>query len=276
MWTKNGGRFLPLVLRRIEEVIPSEEIGQRILVDDHSSDDSRKVAVDFNWDVYPNPTGFISGGSNEALRHVNSEFFISFEQDVVLASNWWDRIPQHMEDEEVAVAQGVRFPTDPILKVLEMEPHMDKRRLENQTHLRIPDYFWSIDNNIFRTKVVRSLGGFPTFEPLAVDYFFMKTLEAKTNYRWVVDPNVISQHIRTGGIREHFEHEYRFLVMTKKPLDIDKVPELRMLRIVLTSPLRGLQIAVRKRYPQFFILYPYIRLLHFKGYIQRRYSISLR
>lgn len=75
MWTKNGEKTLPLVLRQIDEVIPKENVNAKILVDDHSVDDTIKIAKDFNWQVYENPATGIPSGANEALRH-NSLFHI--------------------------------------------------------------------------------------------------------------------------------------------------------------------------------------------------------
>jgi glycosyltransferase involved in cell wall biosynthesis len=88
MWAKNGERFLPLVLSRISQVIPDENVNQKIFVDDHSTDRSREIASEFNWIVYPNLKGGIPNGANEALRHVTSEFFVSIEQDIILAKDW--------------------------------------------------------------------------------------------------------------------------------------------------------------------------------------------
>lgn len=51
---KNGEKFLPKVLKRIDEVIPIEFVSERIMVDDHSKDNTEKVAKDFGWMVYRN------------------------------------------------------------------------------------------------------------------------------------------------------------------------------------------------------------------------------
>jgi hypothetical protein len=41
MWTKNGAETLPLVLKRISGVMPSEFVNKRTIVDDRSADDTR-------------------------------------------------------------------------------------------------------------------------------------------------------------------------------------------------------------------------------------------
>jgi hypothetical protein len=40
MWTKNAGKIFPLVLSRIEEVIPKDYICHKMIIDDSSTDTS--------------------------------------------------------------------------------------------------------------------------------------------------------------------------------------------------------------------------------------------
>src|SRR3972149_1512678 len=104
MWTKNGEFFLPTVLQRIDEGIPSESVSNKIMIDDHSTDGTAKIATSHNWKVYPNPEGGVSSGANEALRRVRSRRFISVEQDLVLAKDWWEKIPSMLEGGKVVAA----------------------------------------------------------------------------------------------------------------------------------------------------------------------------
>lgn len=104
MWIKNGEQFLREVLKSIEQAIPEENINQRIIVDDHSEDQTVRIAKDFNWQVYPNPAYGISSGANEALRHVQTEFFVSLEQDVMLNKDWWTKMSAYLTNPNVAVA----------------------------------------------------------------------------------------------------------------------------------------------------------------------------
>ena len=48
MRTKNSSKFLALVLKRIEEVIPSEVVGKKIIIDGHSTDNTVEIAT--IWD----------------------------------------------------------------------------------------------------------------------------------------------------------------------------------------------------------------------------------
>jgi glycosyltransferase involved in cell wall biosynthesis len=54
MWTHNSERNLHKVLKRIEEVIPEHTVNRKIITDDHSTDRTRKIADELDWEVHPN------------------------------------------------------------------------------------------------------------------------------------------------------------------------------------------------------------------------------
>lgn len=255
MWTKNGERFLPLVLKRVDEVIPHEKINQKILVDDHSADDTIKIAKDFNWSVYTNPSTGIPSGANEALRHVKTEFFVSLEQDLLLAKKWWSKIPKHLLNKKVAVSSGIRLANQP----------MALRKLEEYTMERYEKknfLYPTLDNTMYETEVIRKLGGFPKlYISGGVDIVLAKTLYSK-GYIWKVDYTVKSTHLR-DGLRDELTHQYWYGACKRK-LDPGVLNYGEVLRL-LFSPIRGLDIAIKKRAPQIVCVYPLLRFYHLKG-----------
>ena len=56
MCTCNSEQFLPMTLKRISEVIPSEVVNRKFIVDDFSSDCSKEVVRRFGWEVFENRT----------------------------------------------------------------------------------------------------------------------------------------------------------------------------------------------------------------------------
>ncbi|MDI9579054.1 MAG: glycosyltransferase, partial [Thermoproteota archaeon] len=87
MWTRDGAATLPHVLERINKVFCGVG-GQRIIVDDCSRDGSVEICEKAGWAVYKNRGRGISDGANTALGLVESPFFCSFEQDLLLCADW--------------------------------------------------------------------------------------------------------------------------------------------------------------------------------------------
>ncbi|MCW4044468.1 MAG: glycosyltransferase [Candidatus Bathyarchaeota archaeon] len=267
MWTKNGEFCLPQVLKCIDNVIPHENICHKIIVDDHSTDRTTEIAADFNWDVYPNPQGGIPSGANEALRHVDREFFVSIEQDIILSKTWWSKIPQYMRDPSVGCAQGIRVPTQDVLRLL------DDWQFEVLGRKRLLS---SMDNNIFRTTVVRYLGGFPVICPVCADTILMKRMLSQTCYKWVIDDTVVSLHVRTG-LKSSVEHLYKQINLCSRTpycADNTKPPLALVARIFLTSPFRALQVALKQNCPNIIWAYPLLRLYHLSTSLRQQSNSS--
>lgn len=282
MWAKDGSKSLPQVFRRIEEVVPSDYVNKRILVDDHSVDSTVKIAKDFNWGVYKNPTTGISAGANEALKHVESPYFISFEQDLLLARDWWQRIPQHFEDTPVSVASGMRLAEKPVgLRRLqqyvakkyrgetELAPWLRTRQMAAFTLGK------TLDNTMYRTERIRALDGFPQMSCNAgVDVMLAYTVE-KAGFNWVVDYNVQSTHIR-DSLKQELHHQQFYAstlpeVWRKLGRETNSHPPITKLGIfsrLVVSLATGTFIAFKMREPSIAYIHPLIRIYYTKGLLE--------
>jgi len=281
MWTKNGEKFLLSVLNRIDSVIPYECVNQKILVDDHSNDRTVEIARDFNWTVYENPSMGISAGANEALRRVKSPFFISFEQDLLLAKDWWSRIPLHLESSKVAVASGVRFPDRPVgLKKLHQYLAKKSRGEAKFVLHKIKEeqpyaYGKTLDNTICKTKVIRDLGGFPQVNRSSgVDVILAYEI-ADAGFRWVVDYDVQSTHLR-HGLKSELKHEewHGFTLyeinrkIREETGERPRVTKWGTIFRFVFSLATGLFIALTMNEPSIAYIYPLIRLYYVKGLLK--------
>ena len=266
MWTKSGSETLPLVLKRISKVIPDEAVNKRVIVDDHSQDDTINIARRFGWTIVSNPGAGISDGSNTALKQVKSEHFISFEQDLLLAEDWWLKIPRYLSNPKIAVASGVRLPNQPevVRKIQEYSlEHIEMRSARAESFL----YGKTLDNTIYKTRVIKSLGGFPkTTVSAGVDNILAQRVKVN-NFEWKVDYSVRSVHLRKG-LREELAHYhwYGTCFSTLNPLLFKSNVNMKSIIFrALFSPLRGLQIALKKNSPQAVLVYPLIRFFMLKG-----------
>lgn len=271
MWTKNGSRTLPFVLKRIDEVIPNNVVNQRILVDDDSMDDTCEIGKSFGWQVFFNEGKGISSGANTALSHVTSAFFISFEQDLLLARDWWEKIPRLLANGRIAVASGVRVPNQPVAlkKLQEYITERYQRKAEKQA-----DFYYAktMDNTIYKTDIVRKIGGFPYLPvSVGVDVALAQRFFSY-GYRWKVDYHVKSIHLRSG-LKEELAHYYWYGLCSNKltPIIFQKPADLkRNILRVFFSPVRGLHAAIKKNAPEAIYIYPLIRLNVLKGNLDGR------
>ena len=202
MWAKNGESVLPKVLARIDAVIPHENIGQKIFVDDSSLDRTIKIAKDFNWDIYQNRLGWINGGTQEALRHVKTKIFGSVEQDVYLAKNFMDLL-EHFSDPKVGVSSGIYYPTTTYGRIYSVHRIEDMRKKGSK-------FFMGVGSNFYKTDVVRKTG-FVTDKVLMYD--FAIAIE-DLGYKWVTDYNVVSDHLR-NSFWEDLSHLERSILFSK-------------------------------------------------------------
>ena len=259
MWAKNGSAFLPSVLKRIEEVIPKESVNEKIFVDDSSVDNTVNIAESFNWTVYENVKGGFCGGFNEALKHVKSEFFISVEQDVILNPKWFDIVPAYMDEKDVAVAQGIRVPSQPLLKAI----YEDKLKKEF-----VNAKLTSLDNNIWRTKFLKEIGGFPDSKRFMADrYLYPKIV--KSGYKWVVDRNVISIHIKEG-IKQNLQNYYNGMMRAEIEQPIDSMRLTTAAKKTFEGTARAWRIAVKNNVPSILAIYPYMCLMNGRTFFERR------
>jgi len=265
MWTKNGAKTLPAVLKRIDEVIPSEVVNSRILIDDHSVDDTREIAKSFGWNALFNEGTGTNLGAKTALKHVKTQYFISFEQDLLLAEDWWTGVPPLLEQANVAVASGVRIADSPSsLKRLQDYANESYRKKTSKNPMFA--HGKTIDNTIYKTEIIRKIIGFPE---LLVEGL------TKLRYVWAVNFNVKSVHLRDGLLNE-IKHQYWYGTTLNEywqPSELVNRWVQETFRMML-SPIRGMQIANKQRCWRIFYLYPSLRLASYLGWLNGIEKIS--
>jgi glycosyltransferase involved in cell wall biosynthesis len=282
MWTKNGAQTLPAVLQRINEVIPQEFVNKKIVSDDASSDGTQRIASSFGWSVIPNKGHGISDGANTALESVTSNIFISFEQDLLLTFDWWQKIPPLLENNKVAIASGMRYADKPV-GVKKMQEYVGRKyrgeaNLASWLKSRDMSAFTlgkTLDNTIYKTKIIKQIGGFPK---LRVNAGVDTTLAYKVDhagYRWTVDYNVRSVHMRKG-LKQELNHQYWYgaqlcEIWRKIGAETNRPPPVTRLGVVrrfFISPFTGLFMAVQTKEPSVLYIHPLIRFYYMKGLLQ--------
>ena len=278
MWTFNGEKTLPPVLRRINEIIPRNIVNQKLIIDDGSKDNTVFIARNFGWNVINNEGKGISDGANTALKHVQTSYFCSFEQDVFLASDWWNKVSALILDKEcIAAASGLRFlPRNNFC--FSIEPYQLTRK--------DVDFYGgfgkTLDNTIWNTEALRSIGGFPKVDFAGIDTLVLHLLESK-GYEWLVDYNVRSLHLHYGDLLNEFKHYYFYgsslpqIYSYLKALSLYENENLRSLFLRLVkSPVSSFRMAFKMHDSRLMLSYPIIRLCWLLGYIHGTASQGIR
>lgn len=282
MWTKNGAKTLPLVLNQISDIIPSDCVRKRVIVDDRSSDATREIAKSFDWNVIPNEGTGISRGANTALRQITCDYFVSLEQDLLLSPDWWSQIPSHLDKPKVAVASGMRFANKPAgvrkLQQYVARKYRGEEGLASWLRTRQMAAFTlgkTLDNTIYKTKLIRTLGGFPKMRVNAGVDAVLAYMIQQAGYYWVVDYSVQSTHLRQG-LKQELYHQYWYATQSYEIWDrirstSGRPPPITKAGIIyrfFVSPFTGLFISVKTKEPSIVYIHPLIRFYYLRGLLE--------
>lgn len=220
-------------------------IGQKLMIDSSDSTDSTpSIGVQNGWTVIRAPKLGIAAKANKALQLIRTPFFATIEADILLPTNWLPRLLNRIKaDDRIAVAQGIRLPTDEVLQLL--------------FHRKDRGVAYSLDNNLYRTAAIRSIGGFPEVCRTCSDGFLKQALE-NAGYLWVIDTGVVSGHIR-DGIRSYWKHWVAMQALCTCSNKHYGRLNASLLRSFVSSPIRAVILAAQYRVPRIILVYPYHR-----------------
>lgn len=258
MWVKNGERTLDRVLKRINQVIPKRFIGQKIIVNDHSTDGTAYIIFANHWRQVNNCGFGISDAANLALSLVRTKYFCSFEQDVLLAKDWWPKISKLIVNRKgVVAASGVRFLNQNHF-CFNIEPYLSCSGVE--------DYGKTLDNTLWNTSLLRGLGGFPVMDNAFCETILHHEISDK-GLLWCVDKDTCSLHLHSSFLEE-LKHQY-FYGLNMRELQAKADFKVNGLNKVMKSPFSALKMVLKMHDPRLFIAYPLCRLAWLGGYLHK-------
>ncbi len=200
MWTYNSARTLEHCLASIARAVPEENICHRIAVDGGSQDETAKILHKYRWAVEKTPKKGIPHQANHALQMVDTDFFASYEHDVILNPNWFERTSRIIRsDDTIGAVQGVRlYSGSKTMRAIEQWQYRAKL---------IPLWVYSTDNNLYRTEAVKLAGGFSDECMASADGILRRNM-FKIGYKWITDYTLVSRHYRRNFL-EQFKHQMR-------------------------------------------------------------------
>ena len=226
IWTLNSAETLDQCLASIDKAVPVENICHKIAVDGGSWDDTLEILRSHGWTPTTSPTG-IARQANAALSRVDTDFFATFEHDIILQPEWFGRMSKLIEPPQVACAQGIRniVGIRGVDAIEKWKWQKTRNELANYESVDSKVFgYHSLDNNLFRTEAVRKAGGFPDNCPISVDRFIHDNL-INAGYEWMLDLNCESQHVRKG-LLNYYRHRINQVLSTRyfgdQPEKMDK------------------------------------------------------
>jgi glycosyltransferase involved in cell wall biosynthesis len=251
MWTLNGEPTIGKCLESVVKAIPAEAICHRYVIDGGSTDSTREVAERFGWTVVRANRRGIPYQANQALGLVDTELFASFEQDIGLNPAWFRAVMAALtSDPSVAVAQGLRAASGS--RYLEAIDDYGVR------HGLVPRWIYSIDNNLYRTEALRSVGGFPMDCAMSADGAMRNNL-FRSGWKWKVCRDVVSLHYR-DSFGKHLRHV--IIQSAENKVLWETYPEYRIpdkLGRLVATPFTSARMASEAHEPGVFIAYPLLR-----------------
>lgn len=133
----------------------------------------------------------------------------------------------------------------------------------------------TLDNTIYKTQVIKSIGGFPEMRVNAGVDSVLAYKIGQAGYHWVVDYAVQSVHLRQG-LKQELQHQYwyatqlyeiwkRIQTETNRPPPITKSGIIYRFCI---SPFTGLFVAVKTKEPTITYIHPLVRFYYMKGLLE--------
>ena len=257
IWAKNGEKTLAAVLGQLNSVIPKSSVNQKLVIDDKSVDQTKAIASFMGWKVICNEGAGISDAANTALKYVETERFCSFEQDVLLSSDWFRKIPNLLKD-KVVVASGVRMP-----KLSRSLSDICLYEVDRYRHSLDAQFGKTLDNTCYNRDWLLGIGGFPKLNVApGVDRYLIDKVNGSGKV-WLVDGSVQSNHLH-NGVWDEMRHYYWY-GKCQQGIDGSFHAYLMLGARALLSPLRGLDIAVKQNDWRCVFVYPAIRVSSFVG-----------
>lgn len=238
MWTYNSAVTLDRSLPTIERAIPLDNVCHKIAVDGGSRDTTPEILRKYGWDVIESPRKGIPYQANHALGMVDTEFFASFEHDIIVNPTWFETTSKRITSEDsVGCVQGIRLYTgSKTMQAIEKWQYDAKL---------IPLWQYSVDNALFRTKAVKLAGGFSD-ECMASSDGILRRSMFKIGYRWITDYDLVSGHYRKNFI-EQFKHQIKASELAKYTWSSNPESRNKLRRIISTlggDPRYALRMAV--------------------------------
>ena len=145
---------------------------------------------------------------------------------------------------------------------MRLASHPTLKKIEEYALEREDIGYSSLDNAVYRTRVIRKIGVFSPKHLTSVDQDLQDAVISK-RYSWIVDKTIISKHIRKR-LWKALKQDYEIALFSSY---LDPLTTLNILRLYY-SPIRALEISVKKKWPEALFVYPVKQFMVLKGILE--------
>lgn len=238
-------------LLSIAKAVPESAVCHRYVIDGGSADATCEIARGLGWRVVLAKQRGIPFQANQGLALVDTPIFASFEQDIGLNPDWFTTlIPRLLASPKTAVVQGLRAASG--------SKYLEAIDGYNVRHGLVPRWIYSIDNNVYRTDALRSVGGFPPDCAVSADGAMRNNLLRK-GWMWEVSRDIVSLHYRDSFVK-HLRHVV--IQSAEHKVLWETYPEYRIpdkLGRFVAAPLTSAKMASEAHAPGVFLAFPLLR-----------------
>lgn len=188
--TKN--RLEPCLPECLESMAREIPINRLIVIDGYSDDgtvecirkfcEEREIGLELIQTEAP-----LSKARQKGIEKVNTEWFLFLDSDVILKENYFDKLKEHIGEEEVGAVQGRKQQT--------LEESSEEYCPEDQEWIRRRSYRGGTHATLIRKEAVEGIKipkDLRTWEDEYIRRYIEGDLDqSDKDYKWVFEPNAI-------------------------------------------------------------------------------------
>lgn len=254
--TYNRSDVLPKCLESLADQSVDSELFEVLIIDNHSTDDTKKIALNFgekhsNFKYIFEEKQGLSHARNRAIEEAKSEYLAYIDDDAIADKEWLEKIGSVIQNnKDIAAFGGPIYPwynkEKPKWFKDEFATHSYGKEHFQLTEQNCP-FGLSGSNMIFKKDALKKYGGFSTEYGMNGDkiafgeesFLFNKMLKNNENIQYF--PDIFVYHLvsdKSYSLKEAFKRSIQngkaiAHIRGSKPLSIDSVKKFSMFYLSL-------------------------------------------
>jgi len=206
---KDGERTLDRCLQAVLHQQDLDLLYEVIVVDDGSSDDTVRIAQQYDVRVYSQPNGGPAAARNTGATFAQGDLLVFTDVDCQPTPGWLSALLAALENPEIIAAKGVYRTRQqaPVARFVQQEYAHKYRRLNKQRYIDFIDTY----SAIYRRNVFVQNGGFDTtFTGATAEDADLSFRLARKGYKMAFAPQAVVYHQHDENLKEYFQRKFGY------------------------------------------------------------------